>query len=311
MSKTHQSVLRNAPIRSIPPLSALIAFQSAAIHLSFRRAARELALSPSAISHQIRGLEDRLGVRLFARSSRAIRLTAEGKEYLKTVSVALGHLEDASRAMLRRSRNARTELRISSLPFFTSTVLIPALGEFYRQHPELTLHIDATHSYADFDSRGVDAAIRYGKEKASGLKFEQLLKVSGIPVCSPSLVKAKLRQPADLLGAPLIHMSIQPNAWHAWFNEAGIAGQPTGNELWFDNVPAALEAAERGLGVALGMHPLIKSYKGFGKTLVAPFPPSANQKGTLFLVTRPEQSSDKHIAILRRWLVAAVKTATS
>ena len=162
--------------------------------MSFRRAARDLALSPSAISHQIRGLEEQFGVKLFVRGARSVRLTADGERYLAKVSVALAALQEAGRDMLRQRRDGSSELWISSLPFFTSTVLLPALPDFKRRHPGLTLRIEATHQYADFNASRVDVAIRYGREHSTGLKFEPLVAVKGLPVCAPALIKGGLAQ---------------------------------------------------------------------------------------------------------------------
>src|SRR5947209_14440790 len=130
MSETHLSVQPAPPLRAIPPLTALLAFERAATQLSFRRAARDLSLSPSAISHQIRGLEEQFGTKLFVRGARSVRLTAEGERYLTKVSAALATLQDAGRDMLQQRRGAGSELWISSLPFFTSAVLLPALPDF-------------------------------------------------------------------------------------------------------------------------------------------------------------------------------------
>src|SRR5437879_3918055 len=116
-------------LRAIPPLTALLAFERAATQLSFRRAARDLSLSPSAISHQIRGLEAQFGVKLFVRGARSVRLTADGERYLAKVAVALATLQDAGRDMLQHRRGATSELWISSLPFFTSAVLLPACAD--------------------------------------------------------------------------------------------------------------------------------------------------------------------------------------
>src|SRR5882757_1375928 len=176
-------------LRAIPPLTALLAFERAATQLSFRRAARDLSLSPSAISHQIRGLEAQFGVKLFVRGARSVRLTADGERYLAKVAVALATLQDAGREMLRHRRDGGNELWISSLPFFTTTVLLPALPDFKRRHPNLTLRIEATHQYADFNASRVDVAIRYGREHSVGLKFEPLVAISGLPVCAPALIK--------------------------------------------------------------------------------------------------------------------------
>src|SRR6266436_8259917 len=130
MNEIHPSGDVNQSLRAIPPLTALLAFERAATQLSFRRAARDLALSPSAISHQIRGLEEQFGVKLFVRGARSVRLTPDGERYLAKVSVALASLQEAGREMLAQRRDSGSELWISSLPFFTSTVLLPALPEF-------------------------------------------------------------------------------------------------------------------------------------------------------------------------------------
>jgi LysR family glycine cleavage system transcriptional activator len=209
MNKIHPIDPAGSPLRTIPPLTALLAFERAASQSSFRRAARDLALSPSAISHQIRGLEAQFGVKLFIRGARSIRLTADGERYLAKVSAALATLQEASREMLRQ-HEAGGQLWISSLPFFTSTVLIPALPDFKRRHPDLTLRIEATHQYADFNAARVDVAIRYGREHSTGLKFEPLIEVRGLPVCAPALVRSGLRNPKDLSRQVLIHLTTQP-----------------------------------------------------------------------------------------------------
>lgn len=309
MNKTHlSSAIPAASL--IAPLSALLAFERAASQLSFRRAARDLGVSPSAISHQIRSLEERFGTRLFARGGRTLRLTAAGERYLQSVSPALALLEEGGRDLLRQGRGGLSVLRISALPFFTSTVLIPALADFRRRNPRLTLHIEATHQYADFDSSGVDVAIRYGREHAAGLRLRPLLDVHSLPVCAPALARAGLRRPADLAGQVLIHVAPQPRAWTAWLAEAGLPALAPRGELWFDTLPAALEAAEHGLGVALAMHPLIEARPGFGTALVAPFDLPAPRMQTLFLVCRPEQARERKIVAFQRWLADALARAT-
>src|SRR6267154_13339 len=298
-----------SPLRAIPPLTALLAFERAASQLSFRRAARDLSLSPSAISHQIRGLEEQFGVKLFVRGARSVRLTADGERYFAGVSVALATLQDAGREMLRHRRDIGSELWISALPFFTSTVLIPALADFKRRNPATTLRVEATHQYADFNSSPVDVAIRYGREHSTGLKFEPLIEVRGLPVCAPALIRGGLRKPEDLSREVLIHLTSQPRAWPAWLNEAGIAELTPRGHLWRDSVPAMLEAAEQGLGVTLAMAPLIKARPGFGKKLAAPFDIGTSPTETIYLVSRTEQARDRRIAALRRWIVDAVDRA--
>jgi LysR family glycine cleavage system transcriptional activator len=309
MNNPHPLIPSDVPLRAIPPLTALLAFERAASQLSFRRAARDLALSPSAISHQIRGLEAQFGVKLFIRGARSVRLTADGERYLAKISGALAALQDAGREMMKHRRDGGHELWISALPFFTSTVLIPALADFKRRHPALTLRIEATHQYADFNSSQVDVAIRYGREHSTGLKFEPLIEVRGLPVCAPALVKGGLRHPEDLSRQVLIHLTSQPRAWPAWLEEAGIPELIPRGHLWLDSVPAMLEAAEQGLGVTLAMAPLIKARAGFGKKLIAPLDFAAEHTETIYLVSRTEQARDRRIGALRRWIVDAVGRA--
>ncbi len=298
--------LPNAPMRAIPPLSALLAFERAASQLSFRRAARDLSLSASAISHQIRGLEAQFGVKLFIRGARMVRLTPDGERYFDKVSAALAALESASKDIMKRSRDHDDELWISALPFFTSTVLLPALPDFNRRNPGLTLRIESTHQYADFNRSNVDVAIRYGREQSSGLKFEPLVEVRGLAVCAPTLVKAGLKTPQDLSQQVLIHLTSQPRAWQVWLREMGIPETEPRGHIWLDSVPAILEAAERGLGVALAMTPLIEARDGFGKTLIAPFDFRTRHSEVMYLVSRREQARDRRIATLRRWILDAV-----
>jgi LysR family glycine cleavage system transcriptional activator len=236
-------------------------------------------------------------------------LTADGERYLAKVSAALAMLQEAGREMLRHRRGNGDELWISALPFFTSTVLIPALADFKRRHPATTLRIEATHQYADFNSSQVDVAIRYGREHSTGLKFEPLVEVTGLPVCAPALIKSGLRKLEDLSRQVLIHLTSQPRAWPAWLNEAGIAELTPRGHLWLDSVPAMLEAAEQGLGVTLAMAPLIKARPGFGKKLVAPFDVAASHTETIYLVSRTEQARDRRIGALRRWIIDAVGRA--
>jgi len=309
MSQIHSSDPADSPSRAIPPLTALLAFERAASQLSFRRAARDLALSPSAISHQIRGLQAQFGVKLFVRGARSVRLTADGERYLAKVSLGLATLQDAGREMLRHRRGGSDELWISALPFFTSTVLIPALTDFKRRNPALTLRIEATHQYADFNASRVDVAIGYRREHSTGLKFEPLVEVRGLPVCAPALIKGGLRSPEDLSREVLIHLTSQPRAWPAWLKEAGIAQLTPRGHLWLDSMPAMLEAAEQGLGVTLAMAPLIKARPGFGRKLVAPFDFEARHTETIYLVSRTEQARDRRIGALRRWIVDAVGRA--
>lgn len=285
-------------------MSSLRAFHLAATHLSFQRAAEELGLSPSAVSHQIRGLEARFGVRLFSRSARAVSLTSAGEDYLKTVGAALNQLSLGGQALYNQAGNTSQVLHVSALPYFTSAVILPSLEKLETYHRGLSLRLESTHQYADFDLPGVDVAIRFGREKTSRLRFEPLLTVQSMPVSSAKLA-GKVADAADIAKSTLIHVSAQPEAWTNWLSANGLHGAERGGELWVDSVPAALEAAEHGLGFALAMHPLINSREGYGETLIAPFAPTG-KGGCFYLVTRAEQVRDKRIAAFEKWLGAAI-----
>ncbi len=298
------SAIEPSALRTLPSITALLAFERTARHLSFRKAAKDLGLSPSAISHQIRGLEERFGVSLFHRTTRTIRLSPAGTRYLQTVTEALEQLQEAGRELLGEGLGVRGELRVSALPFFTSTVILPALSSLAQHQPGLTLRLDATHQYADFESAGVDVAIRFGREHSAGLKFESLVEVRSQPVCTPNIA-ASITQPSSLKAATLIHVSAQPKAWHTWLRAIGEPDLVPRADLWVDTVSAALEAAEHGLGVALGMHPLIRGRPGFGQTLVAPFPPSGTANA-FHMVIKRERATDRRIIAFREWLKLAV-----
>ena len=174
----------------------------------------------------------------------------------------------------------------------------------------MTLRIEATHQYADFNASRVDVAIRYGREHSTGLKFEPLIEVRGLPVCAPGLVRSGLRNPKDLSRHVLIHLTTQPRAWPVWLKEAGIPDLTPRGHLWLDSVPAMLEAAEQGLGVTLAMAPLIRARQGFERKLVAPFSFAATHSETIYLVSRTEQARDRRIGAVRRWISDAVMRAT-
>jgi LysR family glycine cleavage system transcriptional activator len=196
--------------------------------------------------------------------------------------------------MLRHRRDAHAELWISSLPFFTSAVLIPALPEIKRRNPQLTLRIEATHQYADFNASRVDVAIRYGREHSTGLKFEPLVAVKGLPVCAAAPVKGGLKTTVALSREVLIHLTTQPRAWPAWLKEAGLSHLTPRGHLWL---------------VTLGMSPLVMARPGFGKKLIAPFAFEASHSETIYLVSRTEQARDRRIAAVRCWIVEAVGRA--
>jgi LysR family transcriptional regulator, glycine cleavage system transcriptional activator len=288
----------------LPSIVALRSFERAAARLSFKLAAQELAMTPSAVSHQVRGLERQFGVRLFARTGRSVALTLEGEKYLTTVKSALELLEKGGRALAPIAGGQR-EIRISALPYFVSAVILPRMNEFLQNFPTVSLRIETSTQYADLESSGVDLAIRMGRERTAGLHVDKLLDVRAMPVCAASLAQGKhsIKKANDLTHHTLMQSAQQPSMWQAWLAEAGVPSLEPASEMWFDNVQLALEAAQLGLGVALAMDPIIKAWPGFGVTLVAPLAINTKTMLTYYAVCRPEQKDERVILALRRWLM--------
>ena len=252
----------------LPPIAALRAFARSARTLSFKAAAAELHLSPSALSRQIQSLEEHLGVALFRRLNPGLELTEAGLRYVTTVDQVLKDLRAAQDSLAPKPEAA---LRISTLESFSAQWLIPNLPAFEKAHPEIPLEIEATLRYADFARDPVDVAIRFGTGPWDGLHHEPLVDLSFFPVCSPALADGNppLRTAADLAGHTLIHVSQVPEAWGSWLRGAGVPDLEPRREATYDHVGIALSAAESGQGVALSARLLCGAELAAGR-LVAP-----------------------------------------
>jgi LysR family glycine cleavage system transcriptional activator len=213
--------------RNLPPLNSLRAFEAAARHLSFTKAAEELHVTPAAISHQIKALEEQLGVPLFRRLTRALRLTEAGQAALPPMRDGFDRLADA--VDLLRAHEESGAITVSLDPSFAAKWLVPRLDRFRAAHPDLDLRLDATDKLADFQRDNVDLAIRYGGGNYPGLEVERLLSEEIFPVCSPKLLEgsAPLAQPGDLRHHTLIHLEwdsedVTAPTWRMWLLAAGI-----------------------------------------------------------------------------------------
>jgi LysR family glycine cleavage system transcriptional activator len=284
----------------LPATSSLRAFSLAARWLSFKRAADELDLSPSALSRQIQALEEHLGVQLFRRLNRGLELTDDGRRYLEAVDAALERLASAQRQLGARPR----VLRVSALQSFCETWLVPHLPELERSHPGLELEIEATLRYADFTRDAIDVAIRFGRGPWEGLHGEPLLDLDYFPVCSPALAAGEpgLREPRDLARHTLIHIAQTPSAWPAWLRSAGVEGLTPHRSVTYDHVGIALSAAASGQGVALSTELLCQRWLADGR-LCRPLPQRVRSEETYHLVCRPERLDDPRITALRDFLV--------
>src|ERR1700742_3557375 len=191
----------------LPSLNGLRAFEAAARHLSFTNAATELNVTQTAISHQIRRLEEELGIRLFVRQNRALALTAEARDYLPGVRAAFNDLRLATDRLLRKDNEH--VLTVSTLASFAAKWLLPRLSSFQEEHPGIDVRITTSTALVDFKSGDVDAAIRYGRGHWPGLRTDWLLRDELFPVCSPALLEGSkgLKCPQDLVHHTLLHSS--------------------------------------------------------------------------------------------------------
>src|SRR6266581_8922752 len=233
----------------LPSLNGLRAFEAAARHLSFTNAASELNVTQTAISHQIRRLEEELGIRLFVRKNRALALTPEAREYLPGIRAAFNDLRLATDRLLRK--DADNVLTISTLASLAAKWLLPRLSAFQEAHPDIDVRITTSTGLVDFRSGDVDAAIRYGRGHWPGLRAEWLMADEMFPVCSPALLNGSkpLKCPEDLRDHVLLHTSnADSDDWRLWLTAAGLptnlSKQP---DVTFDLIFMTVQAAIDGL----------------------------------------------------------------
>jgi LysR family glycine cleavage system transcriptional activator len=263
----------------LPPLTALRAFEAAARHMSFSRAADELHVTPAALSYQIKQLEEHLGTPVFRRLNRAVELTEAGRALQPGVAEAFGCLRQAVRAVARLGDGPG--LSVTAGPAFTAKWLAPRFFRFAEAHPEIELRFVATLRIMDFDRDGVDAAIRFGTGTDEGLYSEVLTDDWATPVCTPALAARIVQagtQPgagtASLAGLPLLHdesigfLHPAPD-WPAWGRVTGMVGD-WAHGARFSNADHAIDVALGEGGIALGRITLVERYLESGQ-LVAPF----------------------------------------
>jgi LysR family glycine cleavage system transcriptional activator len=285
----------------LPPLAALRAFEAAARHLSFTRAAQDLHVTQTAISHQIRTLEDLLGVKLFRRLPRGLVLTEEAQRYLPAVRDAFDRLEAATGELL--AARAGGPVTASVLPSFAGRWLVPRLGRFRSAHPEIDLRISASLHLVDFAREDVDLGIRMGRGHYPGLRVERLFGESLMPVCAPALLQGDrpLRRPEDLRHHVLLHED-DYTGWQLWLELAGVAGVDPRHGPIFTDAGMVVQAAAEGQGVALGRLALAAWDLAAGR-LIRPFDVSMPHDLAYYLVC-PEGSAERpRIAAVRTWLL--------
>jgi len=290
----------------LPPLSALRAFEAAARHMSFSKAATELHVTPAAISHQIHALEEDLGIRLFHRMNRSIELTASARILFPGLSEAFAGIQSSVRRL--RAHNDTGTLTVTASPSFAAKWLVLRLHRFQEQRLEVDVRISATDDVLDLTKGDFDIAIRYGAGHYPGLDVELLLKNEVFPACSPQLLSAgpPLRTPDDLTLHNLIHdqaVERDPLAptWPMWLKAAGVKNVPATTGLSFNNMHLALDAAIAGHGVVLAQSTIAAADLAAGR-LVRLFTLALPDQFAYYIVTAPGALERPKVQAFRDWL---------
>ncbi|WP_322843646.1 transcriptional regulator GcvA [Pseudomonas sp. B33.4] len=287
---------------SLPSLNGLRAFEAAARHMSFTKAAEELNVTQTAVSHQIRRLEAELGVHLFLRLAEGLALSEEGQAYLPGIRAAFQELRYSTEQLLEGRH--KSVLTISTLVSVASKWLLPRLPSFQQAFADIDVRISASTELVDFRKGAIDAAIRYGRGDWKGLQADFLMSDEIFPVCSPALAKT-LSTPADLARHTMLQVSgVTANDWSTWLS---AAGQPPrlaeGPRLTFDLAMMAVQAAVDGQGVCIGRSTYVEDDLRAGR-LVVPFDLRLKDQLGFYLVTPRETAQVKKIVAFRAWLLA-------
>jgi len=296
----HDGACRKANVqRRLPPLNALRAFEAAARHLNFTRAAEELGVTQTAVSHQVKVLEERLAFRLFRRLNNVLMLTEKGEAYLPNIREAFDLLADST-DRLCGAQDART-LTVSTLSNFALRWLIPRLPRLQALQPDLDICIFTSIRDADFMREDIDVAVRLGDDWP-GLNCDYLFGSEIFPVCSPALLARRpIREAADLAGHTLLHVVTSADDWSLWLTAAGAPDVATTRGPRFDSYALALEAAAHGCGVAMGRRAFVQADLETG-SLVAPLA-LRFQRSQAWYFLWPKGRVSRKSMLFRTWLL--------
>lgn len=289
--------------RRLPPLNSLRAFESAARLLSFTKAADELAVTQSAVSHQVKSLEDWAGIPLFKRDGRHMALTEAAAKYLPTVTAAFDQIALASRK-LQAVDPGQGWLTVAMMPSFAGKWLVPRLADFRTKHPQIDVWIATFEAQAGGLGPDVDVAIRYSKGDWPGLSSVKFLTEELFPVCAPKLAE-QLKEPADLARMTLLHDEMRED-WGMWLRAAGVSTVDATRGPGFDDSGLLIQAAIEGLGVALGRSALAKGDLQAGR-LVRPFVQTLPAESAFYLVYPPGAENAPKIKAFRDWLISTAE----
>jgi LysR family glycine cleavage system transcriptional activator len=291
---------------------SLLAFEAASRHLSFTSAGRELDLTQTAISHQIKNLEERLGVKLFVRRRNTLQLTATGRNYLESVREAINVLHNAT---IRTKREKTTEtLTVSCLPTYSTKCLIPALPDFQLAHPDITLQVLTSQSFDQFKQRSYDVAIRYGSGRWPGLRVDLLHEEEIFPICTSKLA-AEIAggEPAEALAAMTqirtYFSSTYQDDWPQWLEAAGLGMVNFAREAIFNLQLTSLQAAVDGVGVAIGRTPLVDADLASG-ALQVPLGVRLKTGSGYYLVSSEEKAELPKVQAFRAWACERIRTSS-
>ena len=294
----------------LPPVGSLVAFECAARHESFSRAAEELHLTQSAVSRQIRALEEIVGVALFERVRQRVVLSEAGRAYLADVRRSLGDLGDATRRVMGFA-GTRGVLELAVLPTFGTRWLVPRLPRFLARHPDVTIDLAARIEPFDFAEEPFDAAIHVGGPVWAGGVLEHLMDEEVVPVGRPDrLATDRPTTPADLAGLTLLHQSTRPSAWADWFASVGVTTEAAWRGPRFDQFSMVAEAAACGLGAALVPRFLIEEELASGRLEIL-FPVPLATRSAYYVVHPASKGRSALLEAFEAWIVAEAKTQTS
>jgi DNA-binding transcriptional LysR family regulator len=285
----------------LPPLPALRLFEAAGRLRSFKLAAAELGLTPSAVSHAIVGLEETLGSKLFVRGTRGLSLTVAGADYLAYVGEALSLIAVGTQRL--PSRRGERAIAVSCAPTFAARWLLPRLPAFTGRWPNVGITVDTSRHQVGFPVDGFDFAIRMSRAPTGSLSWVKLLGETLVPVCSPAYRDriADGGGGVDFTRATLIHVTTSSEGWQSWLEARRLAEVDTRGGLRFDTVDLALGAARAGLGVAIGRRPLVDRELAAGE-LVEAVDGAVAAETAYWLVSAADGEGRPEVRDFRRWL---------
>jgi LysR family glycine cleavage system transcriptional activator len=285
----------------LPPLNALKAFEAAARHESFTRAAEELCVTQGAVSHQVKALEADLAIKLFNRERQRLIITEAGRDYLAVVRDALDRIAVGTERLLHRQ--SAGVLTVSTSPDFAAKWLVHRLGHFAEAHAGIDLRVSATMHHVDFAREDVDMAVRHGDGNWPGLDAVQLSAEQLFAICSPKLMSGRrLARPADILKFPLIHLDSRAD-WTKWLRVAGISDDNVRHGPVLNRASMVIDAAINGQGIALARTTLA-AWDLINGRLVRPFAEALRLSKTYWIVCPKATSNVPKIATFRDWLLA-------